>query len=66
MKILDPLVGVAEASFFMQRSNELLGGSTPVMAIKDGRINEVTRAVHAVAMQRGIFEAPWLPPGREK
>lgn len=62
MKILDPLVGVAEASFFMQRSNPLLGGDTPVAAIKVGRIDEVLRAVHAVAMERGIFAAPWAPP----
>ncbi|ARQ95375.1 hypothetical protein [Bradyrhizobium phage BDU-MI-1] len=62
MKLLDPLVGVAEASFFMQRANPLLGGDTPVAAIKIGRIDEVVRAVHAVAMERGIFAAPWLPP----
>jgi hypothetical protein len=66
MKILDPLVGVAEATFFMQRGNDLLGGVTPVTAIKEGRIDEVTRAVQAVAMEKGVFEAPWLPPGREK
>lgn len=62
MKILDPLVGVAEASFFMSRANDLLGGGTPVAAIKEGRIDEVTRAVQAVAMEKGVFAAPWLPP----
>ncbi|WP_198031224.1 hypothetical protein [Bradyrhizobium sp. th.b2] len=62
MKILDPLVGVAEASFFMSRSNDLLGGATPVMAIKEGHIDEVRRAVQAVAMEKGVFAEPWLPP----
>jgi hypothetical protein len=62
MKILDPLVGVSEASFFMQRANNLLGGATPVAAIKEGRIDEVKRAVQAVAMLRGVFAEPWLPP----
>jgi hypothetical protein len=65
MKILDPLVGVAEASSFMQSNNDLLG-ETPVAAIKAGRLQEVTRAVHAVAVQRGIFEAPWTPPEARK
>ncbi|UPT95412.1 hypothetical protein J4G48_0040365 [Bradyrhizobium barranii subsp. apii] len=59
---LDPLVGTAEATFFMQRGNELLGGDTPVTAIKQGRIDEVTRAVKAVAMEKGCFKEPWLPP----
>ena len=62
MKILDPLVGVAEASFFMQRANHLLGDATPVTAIKEGRIDAVKRAVQALAMQKGIFDAPWAPP----
>jgi hypothetical protein len=62
MKILDPLVGVAEAAFFMQRGNDLLGGATPVTAIKEGRIDAVRSAVHAVAMEKGIFAEPWLPP----
>ena len=61
IKILDPLIGVAEASFFMNRSNELLG-VTPVTAIKEGRLADVTRAVHAVAMEKGVFDAPWSPP----
>ncbi|TYO65501.1 hypothetical protein FXV83_16325 [Bradyrhizobium hipponense] len=62
MKILDPLVGVAEAAFFMQRANDLCGGVTPVTAIKEGRIDEVTRAVQAVACEKGVFADPWLPP----
>jgi hypothetical protein len=66
MKVLDPLLGVAEASFFMQRSNDLLGGTTPVAAIKEGRIDEVKSAVQAVAMEKGIFEEPWLPPHERK
>jgi hypothetical protein len=66
MKILDPLVGVAEAAFFMQRGNDLLGGATPVTAIKEGQIDEVSRAVQAVAMEKGIFEEPWLPPHARK
>lgn len=66
MKILDPLVGVAEAAFFMQRSNDLLGGVTPVTAIKAGRIDEVQRAVQAVAMEKGVFAEPWLPPHERK
>ena len=64
MKILDPLVGVAEASFFMQRANPLLGGATPVAAIKEGRVEQVKRAVQALAMQRGIFSPPWTPAGQ--
>lgn len=66
MNILDPLVGVAEASFFMQRGNDLLGGTTPVSAIKEGRIDEVRRAVQAVAMEKGVFAEPWLPPHARK
>jgi hypothetical protein len=65
MKILDPLVGVAEAAFFMQRANPLLGDVTPVTAIKEGRIDAALRAVHAVAMEKGVFKAPWLPPNHK-
>jgi hypothetical protein len=50
----------------MQRGNDLLGGATPVTAIKEGRIDEVSRAVQAVAMEKGIFEEPWLPPHARK
>jgi hypothetical protein len=66
MKILDPLVGVAEASSFMQRANHLLGDATPVKAIKEGHIDEVRRAVQAVAVLRGVFAEPWLPPHARK
>jgi hypothetical protein len=66
MKILDPLVGVYEASSFMQRANRLLGDATPVAAIKEGRIDDVKRAVQAVAMERGVFAEPWLPPHARK
>ncbi|MDB5603471.1 MAG: hypothetical protein JWP25_371 [Bradyrhizobium sp.] len=66
MKILDPLVGVAEATFFMQRGNPLLGGVTPVTAIKEGRIQEVKRAVQAAAMEKGVFAEPWSPPGKRE
>ncbi|MHC2249991.1 hypothetical protein [Bradyrhizobium elkanii] len=58
MKVLDPLVGVAEATFFMNRSNELLGGITPISAIKEGRLDDVKRAVRAVAAEKGVFQTP--------
>ncbi|WP_316207424.1 hypothetical protein [Bradyrhizobium sp. SZCCHNR3118] len=66
MQMLDPLVGVAEATFFMNRGNELLGGDTPVAAIKAGRLADVERAVHAVAIEKGVFTEPWSPPGKRK
>lgn len=55
MKILDPLVGVAEASFFMQRGNEHLNGDTPVVAIREGRLDEVRMAVRVVELEKGVF-----------
>jgi hypothetical protein len=55
MQILDPLIGVAETAFFMNRSNELLGGITPVTAIKEGRLDDVKRAIRAVAAEKGVF-----------
>ncbi|GAB9091680.1 MULTISPECIES: hypothetical protein [Bradyrhizobium] len=58
IKVLDPLVGVAEATFFMNRSNEMLGGITPVTAIKQGRLDDVKRAVRAVAAEKGVFQTP--------
>ncbi|WFU52286.1 hypothetical protein QA639_21495 [Bradyrhizobium pachyrhizi] len=58
MKVLDPLVGVAEATFFMNRSNELLGGVTPITAIKEGRLDDVKRAVRAVAAEKGVYQTP--------
>jgi hypothetical protein len=33
-----------------------------VTAIKQGGIDVVNRAVQALAMQKGIFVAPWAPP----
>jgi hypothetical protein len=55
MKVLDPLIGVAETAFFMNRSNELLGDVTPVTAIKEGRLDDVKRAIRAVAAEKGVF-----------
>jgi hypothetical protein len=55
MQILDPLIGVAETAFFMNRSNELLGDVTPVTAIKEGRLDDVKRAIRAVAAEKGVF-----------
>ncbi len=60
---LDKLVGPAAAQDFMLRSNEMLGPEiTPVAAIRAGRVEDVLIAVRAVAMQQGLFTAPWLPP----
>lgn len=56
MQILDPIIGVVEATFFMNRGNELLGGDTPVSAMKDGRLDDVKRAVRAAVAERGIFK----------
>lgn len=55
MQILDHIVGVVEATFFMNRGNELLGGDTPVSAMKAGRLDDVKRAVRAAAAERGVF-----------
>jgi hypothetical protein len=46
---------VAETAFFMNRSNELLGDVTPVTAIKEGRLDDVKRAIRAVAAEKGVF-----------
>jgi hypothetical protein len=63
IKWLDPLVGPAEAQSFMLSANENLpAGETPVAAIKEGRILDVERAVKCLAAEKGIFDAPWLPP----
>jgi hypothetical protein len=56
IQALDKLVGPAEAQFWMQRSNEYLGGITPVAAIKERRAADVKVAVRIVAMEKGIFE----------
>jgi hypothetical protein len=62
IKRLDPLIGTIEAAFFMQRANENLAGITPVDAIKAGRVEDVDRAVTIVAIEKGLFEEPFLPP----
>ena len=59
---LDPLVGPAEAQMFMLRDNDLLGGDSPVTAIKAGRIEDVRKSVKRLAMEKGLFEEPFLPP----
>jgi hypothetical protein len=58
---LDQLIGPGEAQFFMQRSNEHLGGDTPVAAIKSGRAEQVRTAVKCLAIEKGLFEEPFLP-----
>jgi hypothetical protein len=66
IKWLDPLVGPAKAQGFMLSANEHLAGETPVAALKEGRIADVEDAVRIIAMEKGIFEAPWLPPAPPK
>lgn len=63
---LDKLIGPVEAQMFMLKGNDVLGGDTPVTAIKQGRREELANAVRCVAAEKGIFEAPWLPPGIKK
>ncbi|SHH05427.1 hypothetical protein [Bradyrhizobium erythrophlei] len=63
---LDKLVGPAEAQMWMLRGNELLGGDNPVAAIKDRRLPDVRKAVRAVAMEKGLFAEPFLPPSQRK
>ncbi|WP_316200932.1 MULTISPECIES: hypothetical protein [unclassified Bradyrhizobium] len=60
IKHLDRIVGPAEAQSWMLRSNELLGGITPVSAIKERRTRDLHRAVWAVCIEKGIFEEPVL------
>ncbi|WP_315729833.1 hypothetical protein [Bradyrhizobium sp. SZCCHNRI2010] len=62
IKRLDQVVGTVEAQAWMLRSNELLGGITPVSAIKERRIDDVLKAMRAVAMEKGLFEEPLIPP----
>ncbi|MGJ4953058.1 hypothetical protein [Bradyrhizobium sp. HKCCYLS20291] len=62
IKHLDEVVGTVEAQSWMLRSNELLGGITPVSAIKERRVDDVLKAMRAVAMEKGLFEEPFLPP----
>jgi hypothetical protein len=66
IQLLDPLVGPSEAQMFMLRSNEYLDGITPVDAIKAKRSDDVMAAVRAVAMEKGLFEEPFLPPNHRK
>jgi hypothetical protein len=65
IQVLDPLVGPGEAQMWMMRGNEHLGGITPIEAIKTKRTDELMAAVQIVAMERGVFEAPWTPPSRK-
>jgi len=53
---LDKLVGPVEAQFWMMRSNDILGGITPVAAIKERRAADVMAAVRIVAIEKGLFE----------
>jgi hypothetical protein len=63
---LDKLVGPFEAQKWMQRSNEHLGGDSPVAAIKQRRMPDVIVALRIVAMEKGLFEEPFLPPHHRK
>jgi hypothetical protein len=56
IKRLEKAVGTVEAQSWMFRSNELLGGITPIEAIKQLRMPDVGKAVRAVAAEKGIFE----------
>jgi hypothetical protein len=58
---LDLLIGPGEAQMFMMRGNEHLTGETPVAAIKAGRIERVRTAVKCLAIEKGLFEEPFLP-----
>jgi hypothetical protein len=58
IQALDQLIGPIEAQFWMQRSNDHLGGITPVAAIKEKRTADVMIAVRIVAIEKGIFKEP--------
>jgi hypothetical protein len=58
---LDQLVGPGEAQMFMMRGNEHLAGDTPVAAIKSGHTEQVRTAVKCLAIEKGLFEEPFLP-----
>ncbi|WP_424578999.1 hypothetical protein [Bradyrhizobium sp. USDA 241] len=58
IKQLEPLVGNVKAQAWMLRGNELLGGITPVTAIKEQRLPDVQRAARVVAIDRGRFNEP--------
>lgn len=55
---LEKAVGLVEAQSWMLRGNELLGGITPVTAIKEHRLPDVLRAARAVEIEKGIFNDP--------
>jgi len=59
IRVLDKLVGPAEAQFFMMRGNEYLGGITPVEAIKTKRTADLQNAIRVVAMEKGVFSDPY-------
>jgi hypothetical protein len=59
---LDKIVGCVEAQMWMLRSNALLGGKSPVQLIKEHRLPDVLKAARAIAMEKGLFEEPFLPP----
>jgi hypothetical protein len=63
---IEKIVGLVEAQSWMLSGNELLGGITPVTAIKESRLPDVLRAARAVAMEKGLFEEPFLPPNQRK
>lgn len=55
IKQLEKHVGIVEAQAWMLRGNELLGGITPITAIKEDRLLDVQRAARVVAMEKGVF-----------
>jgi hypothetical protein len=63
---VEKIVGLVEAQSWMLRGNELLGGITPVAAIKESRLPDVQRAARAIAIEKGLFEEPFLPPHQRK
>jgi hypothetical protein len=62
MQTLDKLIGPIEAQMFMMQGNEMLGGDTPITAIKAKRSAELQNAIRQVAMEKGLFKEPFLPP----
>lgn len=63
---LDQLIGSFEAQAFMLRGNDQLDGETPVGMIKAGKADLVRDAVKCIAVEKGLFEDPWLPPHARK
>jgi hypothetical protein len=62
IKHLDQLVGTIEAQLWMMRVNTDLDGITPVDAIKQRKTAELVAAVRIVAIEKGLFAEPFLPP----